>query len=102
MDIFLYQSLSKTNENTQYKAEVHLRTFAILIFVKLVNIKYNTETISTSIVALVNNQHEAQFFMYVYLYSLHISGSHVPIIRRIIVTMRHLVYATLCRCASGM
>jgi len=33
---------------------------------------------------LVNNQLDAQFsFMYVYFYSLHASGSHVPIIRRI-------------------
>jgi len=33
----------------------------------------------------VNNQLDAQFFfMYVYFYSLHVSGSHVPIIRRII------------------
>jgi hypothetical protein len=32
----------------------------------------------------VNNQLEAQFFfIYVYFYSLHVSGSHVPIIRRI-------------------
>jgi len=32
----------------------------------------------------VNNQLDAQlFFMYVYFYSLHVSGSHVPIIRRI-------------------
>jgi hypothetical protein len=32
----------------------------------------------------VNNQPDAQFFfMYVYFYSLHVSGSHVPIIRRI-------------------
>ena len=46
---------------------------------------------------LVNNQLDAQFFsMYVYFYSLHVSGSRVPIIRRIIVTMRHLVYVTLC------
>ena len=36
----------------------------------------------------VNNQLDAQlFFMYVYFYSLHVSGSHVPIIRRIIVSM---------------
>jgi len=40
---------------------------------------------------LVNNQLDAQFFMYVYFYSLHVSGSHVSIIRRIIVSMRHLV-----------
>jgi len=32
--------------------------------------------------------------MYVYFHSLHISGSRVPIIRRIIVSMRHLVYVT--------
>jgi len=44
---------------------------------------------------LVNNQLHAQFFMYVYLYSLRVSGSRVPIIRRIIVSMRHLVYVTL-------
>ena len=32
---------------------------------------------------LVNNQLDTQFIMYVYFYSLHVSGSHVPIIRRI-------------------
>ena len=51
---------------------------------------------------LVNNQLGAQFFMYVYFYSIHVSGSHVPIIRRIIVSMRHLVYVTLCRRPPGM
>jgi len=50
----------------------------------------------------VNNQLDAQFFMYVYFYSLHVSGSHVPIIRRIIVLMQRLVYITLCRRPSGM
>jgi len=44
---------------------------------------------------LVNNQLDAQFFMYVYFYSVHVSGSHVPVTRRIIVSMRHLVYVTL-------
>ena len=35
-------------------------------------------------IILVNNQLDAQFFfMYVYFYSLHVSDSHVPIIRRI-------------------
>ena len=42
-----------------------------------------------------------QFFIYVYFYSLHVSGSHVPIIRRIIVSMRHLVYVTLCVWYAG-
>jgi len=51
---------------------------------------------------LVNNQLDAQFFMNVYFYSLHPSGSHVPIIMRIIVLMRHLVCVTLCRWPSGM
>jgi len=46
---------------------------------------------------LVNTHFNSQFFMYVYLYSVHVSGSHVYIIRRIIVSMRHLVYITLCR-----
>jgi len=45
---------------------------------------------------LVNNQPDAHFFLYAYFYSRHISGSHVPIIRRIIVSMRYLVYVTLC------
>jgi len=36
------------------------------------------------VIIFVNNQLDAQFFfMYVYFYSLHFSGSHVPIIRRI-------------------
>jgi len=34
---------------------------------------------------LVNNQLDAQYFMYVYFYSLYVSGTHVPIIGRIIV-----------------
>ena len=46
---------------------------------------------------LVNNQLDAQFFIYIYVYSVHVSGSHVLIIRRITVSMRHLVYVTLCR-----
>ena len=42
----------------------------------------------------VNNQLDAQFFfIYVYFHSLHVSGSHVPTIRRII-SVRHLVYVT--------
>jgi len=36
------------------------------------------------VIIFVNNQIDAQFFfMYVYFYSLHVSGSHVSIIRRI-------------------
>jgi hypothetical protein len=35
-------------------------------------------------IILVNNQLDKRFlFMYVYIYSLHVSGSHVPITRRI-------------------
>ena len=35
-------------------------------------------------IIVVSNQLDAHFFfMYVYLYSPHVSGSHVPIIRRI-------------------
>jgi len=40
--------------------------------------------------------------MYVYFYSLHVSDSRVPIIRRIIVSIRHLIYVTLFRWPSGM
>jgi hypothetical protein len=40
-------------------------------------------TVHLSII-FVNNQLDTQFFfMYVYFYSLHVSGSRVPIIRRI-------------------
>ena len=47
-------------------------------------------------IKLLNNQHDAQFFfMYVYFYSLHVSDSYVTIIRRIILSIRHLVYVTL-------
>jgi len=41
---------------------------------------------------LVNKQPGAQFFMYVYFYSLHVSGSRVPSIGRIIVSMRCAVW----------
>ena len=51
---------------------------------------------------LVNNQLDAQFFMCVYFYSLHVSGNYVSIIRRIIVSMWHLVYVTLCRWPSAI
>ena len=34
--------------------------------------------------------------MYIYFYSQHVSDSHVPIIKRIIVSLRHLAYVTLC------
>jgi len=36
---------------------------------------------------LVNNQLGAQFLVYVYFYSRHVSGSYVPIIRRISVSV---------------
>ena len=40
--------------------------------------------VTLQILIFVNNQLDAQFFfMYVYFYSLHVLGSHVPIIRRI-------------------
>jgi len=58
-------------------------------------------TVHTGMI-LVNNQLDIQFFMYVYFYFVHVSGSHVSIIRRIIVSMRYLVYITLCRWLSGM
>jgi hypothetical protein len=51
---------------------------------------------------LLNNQLDTQFFMYVHFYSPHVSGSHAPIIRRIIVSMQHLVYVALCRRPPGV
>jgi hypothetical protein len=52
-------------------------------------------------IILVNNQFDVQFFFkYVYFYSLHVSVSHVPIIRRIICInttsdICHSVYMTV-------
>jgi hypothetical protein len=43
-----------------------------------------TYIVDSEIIIIVNNHLDVQFFfMYVYFYSLHFSGSHVPIIRRI-------------------
>ena len=39
--------------------------------------------------------YQTVIYMYVYVYSLHVSGSHVPIITRIIVSMQHLLYVTV-------
>ena len=47
---------------------------------------------------LSNSTHS---FSCIFFYCLPVSGSHVPIIRRIIVSMRYLVYVTLCRWPSG-
>jgi len=49
------------------------------------------------ILIIVNNQLDAQLFMYVYFHSLHVSGNHWPIITRITVSVLHLVYVSLCR-----
>ena len=58
------------NISSQYHTHFHL-IFYVLLTVHLGTI-------------FVNKQLEAQFFfMYVYFFSLHVSGSHVPIIRRI-------------------
>ena len=52
---------------------------------------------------IVSIQHDAQFFsMYVYFCFLHVSGSHVSIIRRIIVSMWQLLYVTLYGWPSGL
>jgi len=53
--------------------------------------------INYAVNVLVNNQIDAQFLVYIYLYSIHVLGSHVPNIRRIIVSVRHLIYVILCR-----
>ena len=51
----------------------------------------------TIISSEVNKQRDAQlFFMYVYFYSLHVSGSHVPIIRRINLYQYDIWYMSLC------
>jgi hypothetical protein len=60
---------------------VFRRTLSLLI-IHTVNL-YVLLTVHLGII-FVNNQLDAQLlFMYFYFYSLHVSGSHVPIIRRI-------------------
>jgi len=46
---------------------------------------------------LVNNQLDAQFFVNIYFYSFHVSGSHEPIIRRITLWIWCLVYVSDCQ-----
>jgi len=75
--------------NTHFYTQTRLSVFCVLLTVHLGMI-------------LVNNQLGSQLFTYVYFYSLHVSGNHVPIIRGNIVSKRHLVYVTLCRWQSGM
>jgi len=50
----------------------------------------------------VNNQIDSLFSIYAYFHSLHVSESHVSIIRIIIVSMRHPVCVSLCRWPSGI
>ena len=49
-------------------------------------------------IIFANNKPEANFFfMYVYFYSVHVSGSHVPIIRRInCINTTSGIYISLC------
>ena len=74
----------------------------VLVFLHLRKTDGHTRYETHISMILVSNQIDAQFFVYIYFCSLHVSGSHVPIIRRIIVSMRHLVYIALCRWPSGM
>ena len=83
------------------KRDLNISGLSVIVYIQCLCIFYVLLTVHTGMI-LVNNHLEAQFFMYVYFYSLHGSGSHVPIIRRIIVSMLHLVYVTLCRWPSGM
>jgi len=54
-------------------------------------------------IIFVNNQLDVHFFfIYVYFYSLHVSGSMCPSSGEIIVSIRHLVYVTLYRLPFGV
>jgi len=83
------------------KRDLNISGLSVIVYIQCLCIFYVLLTVHTGMI-LVNNHLEAQFFMYVYFYSLHGSGSHVPIIRRIIVSMLHLVYVTLSRWPFGM
>jgi len=70
---FLHNNLTYEVTDTEWK-KVHLLLF--LSSYALLNVHFD--------IISVNNQLDSQFFfMYVYFYSLHVSGSHAPIIRRI-------------------
>ena len=61
-----------------------LDTVMELVGRQVLNVFFNVFLTMRLVMIFVNNQLDAQFFcMYVYFYSLHVSGSHVPIIRRI-------------------
>jgi hypothetical protein len=65
-DVYVYNQIQVWNSVIK-----HTEVFCVLLIVHLG-------------IIFVNHQLDAQFFfMYVYFYSLHASGSHVPIIRRI-------------------
>jgi len=53
---------------------VHVQDYKLPGFVKVFYVLLNVHPG----MILVNNQLDAQFFMYVYFCSLHVSGSHVP------------------------
>ena len=93
---FLPLSLSLSSPKNSQFAFHHVLCHIALILAASVNQKKDYMPI------LINNQLDTQFFMYVYFFSLHVSSSHVPITRRIIVSMRHMVCVTLCRLRSGM
>ena len=46
---------------------------------------------------LVNNQLHELFNVFIYFTSLHVSSNPVLIIRKLTVSIQHLVYITLCR-----
>ena len=74
-------------------------SYKALLISQPTNFPLNPKTVNVTKTVhwiLVNNHLDAQFFMYAYFYPLHVSGSHVPIIRRIVASMRHLVYV-VCR-----
>ena len=89
-----YSELRDRRSNEKLESYWIMRFFMIYA-------SFQTQATLTRMI-LVNNQLDKQFFMYVYFYSVHVSGSHVPIIRRIIVSVRRLVYVTLCRWRSGV
>ena len=68
------------------RREVNLRDWCIWLvdLFEFTSVFYVLLTVQHLGIISVNNQLDAQFFFaYVYFCSLHVSGSHVPIIRRI-------------------
>jgi len=85
------------------RKDIFLRYYTLLALITFRHTQfYVLLTVHLGIIFVSNQLHAQFFFMYVYFYSPHVLGSHVPIIRRINLSIRQLVYVTLYRWPFGV